>query len=109
MSRLIATTALCAVLGACAGQAALDTGKSLAAAWAALDAAALASDTAVHAGKLKGDAARVVAADLTTASAALTIATDAYAGANKAADPVAEILVATKAVAEITTLLGPKP
>lgn len=84
----------------------VDAGKGLATAWAALDTAAIAADAAVKTGRLSGAKAATVSADLKKAQAALTVATDAYA--THATDPASGVLVATTAIAEITSIVGTK-
>lgn len=105
IGRLAPLALTAALLAGCATAAAVDAGKALAAGWAALDGASLAADTAVHAGKLHGQAAATVSTDIKKAAAALKIADDAYHGANKAADPLVQIAIATAAVAEITSIV----
>lgn len=92
-------------LGACATTS-VNTGKTLAIAWQSLDAASVAADTAVHAGKLKGVQAATVATDLRKAQAALQIATAAYGVAGSNADPSIQIVVATTALAEVTAIVA---
>jgi hypothetical protein len=112
MIRITPILAACALLGACATAsqpqtASMIAGKSLATAWAALDAAAKASDAAVASGYLKGAAAGTVANDLTKANLALGAAQTAYNGSQNA-DITAQLAAATTATAEILQLAGVK-
>lgn len=107
MRRLAAVVAAASILGACSTTSSpgVTAGQAIAGGWASLDAAALAADTAVKAGRLKGAQAATVSADLKKAAAALNIATTAYK-ASASADVTVQVTAAATAVAEITLLVG---
>jgi hypothetical protein len=107
MRRLLLAASLSSVMLAGCATTSADAGKGLATAWALLDATAITADTAVKAGRLTPAQAATVSADLKKAKAALTVATDAYA--THATDPASGVLVATTALAEITSIVGTKP
>jgi hypothetical protein len=104
---LVACASLC--LGACAstgGLSPLNAGKAIAVGWSSLDAAAIAVDTAVQAGRLKGAQAQIVHDDLAKARDALLAADAAYHGAAGTTDLGAQIAIASAAVAEITIIVS---
>jgi len=102
-SLIIAGLALALVGCASTPTTQIDTGKGIAAGWAALDAVAVTLDGLATSHVLTGANAKTAATDLTLASKALTDATAAYKAGN-GATAAQNVATATALVTELVQL-----